>query len=163
MEKEDVLPGGKIDPDPLPLAQRLVCKALRCGPIPEHVAIIMDGNRRFAEKKRVTRAAGHALGYEKVRCFASSSMPTCDHCFTRVCAFQLLSALEWCLELGVEVVSVYAFSIENFKVCSLLRMRLHSSQAIFSVRTVTSSFLSHLRHLSFVFICMHTAFPTANT
>lgn len=53
--------------EPLPLAQRLVCSALRSGPIPEHVAIIMDGNRRFAERKRVSRATGHALGYEKVR------------------------------------------------------------------------------------------------
>lgn len=52
--------------DPLPFTQRLACSALRAGPIPEHVAIIMDGNRRFAEKKQVSRAAGHALGYEKV-------------------------------------------------------------------------------------------------
>ena len=53
----------------------------------------MDGNRRFAESHLGTRdaAEGHAAGYAA-----------------------LLSALEWCLDLGVRTVSVFAFSVDNF-------------------------------------------------
>jgi len=51
-----------------------------------------DGNRRFAERQHLRRIEGHAAGYQR-----------------------LLAALEWCLELGVECVSVYAFSIDNYK------------------------------------------------
>jgi len=51
-----------------------------------------DGNRRFAERQHLRRIDGHAAGYQR-----------------------LLAALEWCLELGVECVSVYAFSIDNYK------------------------------------------------
>lgn len=68
-------------------------KALSVGPIPRHIAIIMDGNRRYAVSRRMGHVInGHKHGYKK-----------------------LLEALEWCLELQVECVSVYAFSIENFK------------------------------------------------
>lgn len=65
---------------------------LRAGAIPKHVAFIMDGNRRFAKEKQVTRAAGHLAGFEK-----------------------LATVLESCLDMGITEVSVYAFSIENFK------------------------------------------------
>ncbi len=47
--------------------QRLLCSALRAGPVPQHVAFIMDGNRRYAQARGVDRAAGHAHGFEKVR------------------------------------------------------------------------------------------------
>lgn len=65
----------------------------------------MDGNRRFATKtKLASRTDGHVKGFDK-----------------------LSEALEWCLELGIGEVTVYAFSIENFKrsadeVETLLRM-----------------------------------------
>jgi hypothetical protein len=39
---------------------------LRCGDIPRHLAIIMDGNRRFAKKIACDRARGHELGFEKL-------------------------------------------------------------------------------------------------
>mmetsp|Transcript_65718 Transcript_65718/g.161806 ORF Transcript_65718/g.161806 Transcript_65718/m.161806 type:complete len:440 (+) Transcript_65718:251-1570(+) len=70
----------------------LVSSVLRCGPIPIHVAFIMDGNRRWAEKRNLDRKAGHTFGFS-----------------------QLKDCLKWCLDLGVTVVTVYAFSIENFK------------------------------------------------
>ena len=71
----------------------LCCKVLKCGEIPRHVAIIMDGNRRFARKMRYNRSLqGHVLGFDK-----------------------LLETLEWCLDLGITEITVYAFSIENFK------------------------------------------------
>lgn len=60
--------------------------------IPKHVAFIMDGNRRFAKQQHITTAGGHSMGFDKV-----------------------LRALEWCLDLGVSCVSIYAFSLENFR------------------------------------------------
>ncbi|ACO67719.1 predicted protein, partial [Micromonas commoda] len=62
------------------------------GPIPKHVAIVMDGNRRFAETRGLRKESGHEFGAEK-----------------------LLEVLEWSLALGVECLSVYAFSTDNFK------------------------------------------------
>uniref|UniRef100_A0A7I4XZ95 Alkyl transferase n=1 Tax=Haemonchus contortus TaxID=6289 RepID=A0A7I4XZ95_HAECO len=63
------------------------------GPVPHHVAFVMDGNRRFAK----THQLGHVIhGHEKG-------------------FHQLAKILDWCHELGVREVTVYAFSIENFK------------------------------------------------
>lgn len=72
--------------------QRLCTNILKEGPIPKHVAIIMDGNRRYATKNSMEQVTGHKLGFEK-----------------------LSQALKWCKDVGVKEVTVYAFSIENFK------------------------------------------------
>lgn len=70
-----------------------VCTSiLKSGPVPKHIAIIMDGNRRFAKKNSMAQAEGHLKGFDK-----------------------LAETLEWCLNLGINEVTVYAFSIENFK------------------------------------------------
>jgi ditrans,polycis-polyprenyl diphosphate synthase len=72
--------------------QRQAINFVKIGGIPKHVAFIMDGNRRFAREKGLGNVVeGHTLGFES-----------------------LLNCLEWCLEAGVEVVTVYAFSQENF-------------------------------------------------
>jgi len=65
---------------------------LKSGPIPEHVAFIMDGNRRFAKSKNLKTLQGHTEGFSK-----------------------LGYVLKWCQELGVKQVSCFAFSLENFK------------------------------------------------
>ncbi|XP_043504816.1 dehydrodolichyl diphosphate synthase complex subunit DHDDS [Polistes fuscatus] len=70
----------------------LVVKILKSGEIPKHVAFIMDGNRRYANKKQIEKIGGHTQGFHK-----------------------LTETLQWCLDLGIEEVTVYAFSIENFK------------------------------------------------
>lgn len=70
----------------------LLLSVLAQGAIPKHVAFIMDGNRRFAKKKNVAKITGHTLGFKTLE-----------------------KILEWCMELGVQEVTVYAFSIENFK------------------------------------------------
>jgi len=59
-------------------------------PVPHHVAIIMDGNRRYAKEFGLLVAEGHEKGREKLE-----------------------QMLEWCLELGVRFLTVYAFSTEN--------------------------------------------------
>lgn len=72
--------------------QRLGINVIKVGSIPRHVAVIMDGNRRFAKQSGVATIEGHTKGFDK-----------------------LAETLQWCRELGVKEVTVYAFSIENFK------------------------------------------------
>lgn len=59
---------------------------------PRHIAIIMDGNGRWAKKRGLPRKAGHAAGAETFRKIAN-----------------------YCRTLGVEYLTVYAFSTENWK------------------------------------------------
>jgi undecaprenyl diphosphate synthase len=60
--------------------------------IPKHVAIIMDGNGRWAQKRRLPRVAGHRAGINAVR-----------------------QAVETAARFGVQVLTLYAFSVENWK------------------------------------------------
>ncbi len=60
--------------------------------LPRHVAIIMDGNGRWAQKRGLPRTAGHAAGAENFRTIAT-----------------------YCKEIGLEYLTVYAFSTENWK------------------------------------------------
>jgi len=59
--------------------------------IPRSVAVIMDGNRRYAENKKIQKIKGHEDGLNK-----------------------LLDVLLWCIELQIKELSVFAFSIDNF-------------------------------------------------
>ena len=59
---------------------------------PEHIAIILDGNRRWASGRQLNPWVGHHYGAEKVE-----------------------DLLKWCLNLGVKSISLYAFSTENFR------------------------------------------------
>ncbi|KAL2819455.1 putative undecaprenyl diphosphate synthase-domain-containing protein [Aspergillus granulosus] len=70
----------------------LLVGAIRQGPVPQHIAFIMDGNRRFARTHGIETVEGHNLGFEA-----------------------LARILEVCYRSGVQVVTIYAFSIENFK------------------------------------------------
>lgn len=46
--------------------RKFCTRVLKTGPIPKHVAIIMDGNRRFAVKNSMARAEGHLKGFDKL-------------------------------------------------------------------------------------------------
>jgi ditrans,polycis-polyprenyl diphosphate synthase len=74
--------------------QRFACNIIRygCTSRPQHIAIVMDGNRRFAREHNFERAHGHALGADK-----------------------LFDVCRWCHDLGINELSVYAFSLENLK------------------------------------------------
>lgn len=60
--------------------------------LPRHIAIIMDGNGRWAKKKNLSRISGHMKGVDAVK--------------------EVVTA---CRELGIKVLTLYAFSIENWK------------------------------------------------
>ena len=60
--------------------------------LPKHIAIIMDGNGRWAKERGKLRIEGHRQGAESVR-----------------------AALESCCDLGIEYLTLYAFSVENWK------------------------------------------------
>jgi tritrans,polycis-undecaprenyl-diphosphate synthase [geranylgeranyl-diphosphate specific] len=59
---------------------------------PQHVAIILDGNRRWASKKAMIPWVGHRHGANKVD-----------------------ELMDWCIDLDVKFITLYAFSIENFR------------------------------------------------
>ena len=60
--------------------------------LPRHIAVIMDGNGRWAGTRNLPRAAGHRAGAESVR-----------------------DIVESCRRLGIEILTLYAFSTENWK------------------------------------------------
>ena len=62
------------------------------GPVPAHIAVIMDGNGRWAKKRGLPRTAGHKVGAETFRTIAT-----------------------YCKDIGVRYFTVYAFSTENWK------------------------------------------------
>jgi len=62
------------------------------GPIPRHIAIIMDGNGRWARERGEPRVVGHYEGVESVR-----------------------DITETCAQIGVEYLTLYTFSVENWK------------------------------------------------
>lgn len=70
--------------------ERQLLARVRQGPIPRHLAIIMDGNRRFAKEVGIGVADGHHEGKNKLE-----------------------QLLDWCLEIDLRILTVYAFSTEN--------------------------------------------------
>ncbi|MDI6819500.1 MAG: polyprenyl diphosphate synthase [Candidatus Hodarchaeaceae archaeon] len=71
--------------------ERRLLDEVRKNKMPKHVAIILDGNRRFAREAGLEEWRGHVLGAEKLE-----------------------EVLGWCQELGIKYGTVYAFSTENF-------------------------------------------------
>jgi len=69
-----------------------LAQSLDVSRLPAHIAIIMDGNGRWAGQRRLPRVAGHKAGIGPVR-----------------------STVETCARLGVKVLTLYAFSVENWK------------------------------------------------
>lgn len=78
--------------------------------VPQHIAFILDGNRRWAKQRGLPANAGHRAGRDAVRKLG-----------------------DWCLEYGVKYLTVYAFSTENWKrssseVRELMRLFLEALQ-----------------------------------
>ena len=109
------------------------------GDIPRHVAIIMDGNGRWARRRRLPRIAGHRRGAEAVR-----------------------TTLRACAERGIEYLTLFAFSSENWRrppeeVRLLMKLfqsaleneveKLHSNRIRLRVVGDTSAFDPKIRNL----------------
>jgi undecaprenyl diphosphate synthase len=94
--------------------------------IPAHIAIIMDGNGRWAKQRGLPRTAGHAAGAEAFRRIAN-----------------------YCRTLGVRYLTVYAFSTENWRrpqdevdsIMNLLRQYLKESLADFQQENIVVRFI----------------------
>ncbi len=71
--------------------ERWLWHQVKGGKMPEHIAIILDGNRRWASERLVKFWIGHMRGAERVS-----------------------KLLDWCLDMGVRCVTLYSFSTENF-------------------------------------------------
>src|SRR4051812_11365611 len=69
-----------------------LARAIDPARLPAHIAIIMDGNGRWAGRRLMPRVAGHKAGITPVR-----------------------TSVETCARLGVKVLTLYAFSVENWK------------------------------------------------
>ncbi|KAK2643321.1 hypothetical protein Ddye_025084 [Dipteronia dyeriana] len=76
---------------PCTFMKKCMFRVLSVGAIPNHIAFILNGNRRFARKHNLPIEAGYRSGF-----------------------LSLLSVLKYCSELGVKYVTVYTFSIDNF-------------------------------------------------
>ena len=72
--------------------EEALAKQVNLDRLPQHVAVIMDGNGRWAEQRRLPRVEGHRAGIDSVREVVESSA-----------------------RLGIPVLTLYAFSVENWK------------------------------------------------
>lgn len=93
--KPELIPNDLQNDVPKPnycdFKSRLLINVLKSFSIPNHIAFIMDGNRRFAKLNNLAIKHGHGQGFIGLR-----------------------RVLEFCLRLQIRCVTIYAFSIENF-------------------------------------------------
>lgn len=90
--------------------KRAIKETIVNGSIPQHIAIIMDGNGRWAKRRNLPRVAGHQKGVDSVR-----------------------NVVETCMGLGVKYLTLYTFSTENWnrpkdEVSTLMRLIVKSLQ-----------------------------------
>ena len=89
--------------------ERILWNHIKNGDKPDHVGIILDGNRRWASTHGFPSSVGHNFGAEKVE-----------------------ALLNWCMDLGIKILTIYVFSTENFdrqhnevnEIMDLLRTKL---------------------------------------
>jgi tritrans,polycis-undecaprenyl-diphosphate synthase [geranylgeranyl-diphosphate specific] len=72
------------------LYEGILSRSIKKGEVPKHIAIILDGNRRWASKKSIERVIGHIEGANTAE-----------------------DLLEWCHEIGIRTITLYLLSTEN--------------------------------------------------
>ncbi len=77
---------------PVTAEEALILEKLDWERLPRHIAVIMDGNGRWAQKRHLPRVAGHRAGTQSAR-----------------------TTIETCARLKVEALTLYAFSVENWR------------------------------------------------
>ncbi|XP_060199708.1 dehydrodolichyl diphosphate synthase CPT3 [Lycium barbarum] len=92
MEGVNVKQVGRLFENISSFLRQCIFSVLSVGPVPSHIAFIMDGNRRYSKKENLPDGDGHRAGFSA-----------------------LLNMLKYSYELGVKYITVYAFSIDNFK------------------------------------------------
>ena len=115
------------------MAESLLDRVREAGPVPQHVAIIMDGNGRWARQRSLPRPLGHQAGMGSVR-----------------------EAVEGCLASGVRVLTLFAFSQENWQrpaaeiaaLMALLEEYIAREMAELREQGVTVTFLGEIDRLA---------------
>jgi len=100
--------------------------------LPRHIAVIMDGNGRWAQKRHFPRVAGHRAGTQSAR-----------------------TTIETCARLHVEALTLYAFSVENWRrpkaeiefLMQLLREYLHKEMPLIQKNNIRMRFLGRPEEL----------------
>jgi undecaprenyl diphosphate synthase len=100
--------------------------------LPRHVAVIMDGNGRWAQKRHLPRIAGHRAGTESAR-----------------------ATIETCARLKIEALTLYAFSVENWRrpkteidfLMQLLREYLRKEMPLLQKNEIRMRFLGRIDEL----------------
>jgi undecaprenyl diphosphate synthase len=100
--------------------------------LPKHVAVIMDGNGRWAQKRHLPRIAGHRQGTQTAR-----------------------STIETCARLKIEALTLYAFSVENWRrpkteidfLMQLLREYLRMEMPLIQKNDIRMRFLGRIEEL----------------
>src|SRR6201984_3762433 len=118
---------GPVAPEEAQLLARLDLARL-----PRHVAVIMDGNGRWAQRKHLPRAAGHRSGTQTAR-----------------------TTIETCARLNLEALTLYAFSVENWRrpktetdfLMQLLREYLRQEMPLIQRNNIRMRFLGRSREL----------------
>jgi undecaprenyl diphosphate synthase len=125
-----VAPPGALGPV-TPEEAELLAK-LDLARLPRHVAVIMDGNGRWAQRKHLPRVAGHRVGTQTAR-----------------------STIETCARLKVEALTLYAFSVENWRrpktetdfLMQLLREYLRTEMPLIQRNNIRMRFLGRSQEL----------------
>ena len=118
---------GPVTPEEAALLGKLDMQRL-----PRHVAVIMDGNGRWAQRKHLPRVAGHRQGTQTAR-----------------------TTIETCARLNIEALTLYAFSVENWRrpktetdfLMQLLREYLRQEMPLIQRNNIRLRFLGRSREL----------------
>jgi len=118
---------GPVTPEEARLLEKLDLTRL-----PRHVAVIMDGNGRWAQKRHLPRIAGHRSGTQSAR-----------------------TTIETCARLKIEALTLYAFSVENWRrpkteidfLMALLREYLRKEMPLLQKNNIRMRFLGRIGEL----------------
>ena len=118
---------GPVTPEEARLLEKLDLTRL-----PRHVAVIMDGNGRWAQKRHLPRIAGHRSGTQSAR-----------------------TTIETCARLKIEALTLYAFSVENWRrpkaeidfLMQLLREYLRKEMPLIQKNEIRMRFLGRIDEL----------------
>jgi undecaprenyl diphosphate synthase len=118
---------GPVTPEEASLLEKLDLARL-----PKHVAVIMDGNGRWAQKRHLPRIAGHRSGTQTAR-----------------------TTIETCARLKIEALTLYAFSVENWRrpkteidfLMALLREYLRREMPLIQKNNIRMRFLGRMEEL----------------